>query len=122
MEGLFVNRHLGESPSLFVFKKEGETIVLNDERQTPPQGLGDRRWELLAETFRDCTAVLVSGCGKNPKQILEKSGLHVITMECLIAEALPFIFNGRELPKILLRESGRCGRGAGCTGTGGGCG
>jgi nitrogen fixation protein NifB len=121
MEGLFVNRHLGESASLFVFRKDGEKIVLDEERQTPMQGLGDKRWELLADAFKDCTAILVSGCGKNPQQILERKGLQVIKMEGLLSDALPFIFNGRELPKILLRDNG-CGRGRSCSGTGGGCG
>jgi hypothetical protein len=77
---------------------------------------------MLAEALKDCAAVLVSGCGKNPQKILESKGLQIITLEGLISEALPPIFSGRSLPKILLRTSGRCGRGQSCSGNGTGCG
>ncbi|MDR3198235.1 MAG: radical SAM protein [Planctomycetaceae bacterium] len=128
MEGYLVNKHLGESETLLVFGETNEgnlssskKIVFKEKRETPQKGLGDKRWELLAESFKDCAAVLVSGCGRNPQQILERKGLRVITMEGFISEALPFIFNGKELPKVFLRSAG-CGRGMGCAGSGSGCG
>jgi nitrogen fixation protein NifB len=120
MEGLFVNRHLGEASSLWIFAKREDKIVCLERREAPAAGLGDTRWQMLAETLNDCAAVLVSGCGKNPQRILESKGLQIIALEGLISEALPPIFSGRSLPKILLRTPGRCGQG--CTGTGGGCG
>ncbi|MDR1491106.1 MAG: radical SAM protein [Planctomycetaceae bacterium] len=121
MEGLFVNRHLGEAPSLWVFGKQENKIVLLEQRPTPIPGTGDARWLELAETFKDCAAVLVSGCGPNPQRILEEKGLSVIAMEGLIAESLPYIFAGKKLPKILTRSPGICGEGSGCKGVGGGC-
>jgi nitrogen fixation protein NifB len=120
MEGLFVNRHLGEASSLWIFAQREDKIVCLEQREAPAAGLGDVRWQILADILNDCAAVLVSGCGKNPQRILESKGLQIIALEGLISEALPPIFSGRSLPKILLRTPGRCCRG--CTGTGGGCG
>ncbi|MDR2754991.1 MAG: nitrogenase cofactor biosynthesis protein NifB [Planctomycetaceae bacterium] len=127
MEGLFVNRHLGEAANLCVFGKKENKIVLLEQRTTPVPGSGDLRWRQLAEIFRDCVAVLVSGCGQNPQRILEENGLRVLTVEGLISESIPYIFAGKELPKILLRTPGVCntGRGCqsmGCRGSGSGCG
>ncbi|MDR1963253.1 MAG: nitrogenase cofactor biosynthesis protein NifB [Planctomycetaceae bacterium] len=127
MEGLFVNRHLGEAPSLCVFGKKENKIVLLEQRPTPVPGSGDARWCQLAETFQDCVAILVSGCGQNPQRILEENGLRVLSLEGLISESIPYIFAGKELPKVLMRTPGVCGTGrgcksAGCSGTGNGCG
>jgi nitrogen fixation protein NifB len=126
-EGLFVNRHLGEASSLCVFGKKENKIVLLEQRTTPVPGSGDARWRQLAETFRDCVAVIVSGCGQNPQRILEECGLRVLTLEGLISESVPSIFAGKELPKVLMRTPGVCGTGRscksnGCRGTGSGCG
>jgi nitrogen fixation protein NifB len=126
MDGLQVNRHLGESSSLWIYAKQNGQIVAKEQRNTPPPGTGNLRWQQLAETFKDCTAILVSGCGQPPKKILEHSGIHVITAEGLIADILPPIFNGTELPKVELPKgmssSCRCGTGKTCTGTETGCG
>lgn len=126
-EGLFVNCHLGEASSLCVFGKKENKIVLLEQRATPVPGSGDARWRQLAETFRDCVTILVNGCGQNPQRILEENGLRVLTLEGLISESVPYIFAGKELPKILMRTSGVCGAGqgcksAGCRGSGIGCG
>lgn len=121
MEGLFVNRHLGEAPAFWVFEKKGGEIVLVEQRPTPAPGSGDARWEELAKSFSDCAAVLVSGCGPTPQKILENSGLRVVAVEGLIRDILPGLFDGKELPAILIRRPGMCGAGKGCTGSGNGC-
>jgi len=65
--------------------------------------------------------VLVSGCGPTPQKILENSGLRVVAVEGLIRDILPGLFDGKELPSILIRRPGMCGAGKGCTGSGTGC-
>ncbi|MDR1384727.1 MAG: radical SAM protein [Planctomycetaceae bacterium] len=120
-EGLFVNRHLGEAPSLWVFGTQEDKIILLEQRPTPIPGTGDSRWLELAETLKDCAAVLVSGCGPNPQRILEEKGVSVIAMEGLIAESLPYVFAGQKLPKIITRSLGVCSAGSGCKNVGGGC-
>jgi nitrogen fixation protein NifB len=120
MEGLFVNRHLGEAPSLWIFGEREGKITLLGQRPTPAPGTGDIRWLQLAKTFRDCAVLLVSGCGRNPQKILESQGLRIMALEGLIYESLPYIFSGRKIPGILKRASGICGEG--CRGGGSGCG
>jgi len=122
MEGLFVNRHLGDAPSLWVYgRREGRTVLL-EQRPTPVPGTAEVRWTSLADRFTDCAAVFVSGCGGPPQKILEASGLHVVAVEGLIDEVVESVFDGREIPKMLVKRAGHCGAGAGCSGTGGGCG
>jgi nitrogen fixation protein NifB len=122
MEGLFVNRHLGDAPSLWIFGLENGAVVLREQRPAPAPGLGDLRWEMLADTLSDCCALLVSHCGRNPKKILEGRGLPVINAEGLIADiALP-VMEGKSIPKIFSVSAASCGAGASCGGKGMGCG
>jgi nitrogen fixation protein NifB len=126
MEGLFVNRHLGEADFFCVFGMKNDKIVLLEQRPAPRAGTGDLRWLKMANDFSDCAAVLVSGCGQNPRRVLESSGMSVIILEGLISESVPCIFSGKELPKSLMRSPNTCDAGGcgsvGCKGAGSGCG
>jgi nitrogen fixation protein NifB len=119
-EGLLVNQHLGEADSLHIFETTGGEIRRAGIRDTPPRGLGDRRWEALADTLRDCRALLVGGVGPKPRNVLTQSGLKVIEMEGLIEDALRELFAGRDLPPTMQRRFAGCGHG--CSGGGQGCG
>jgi nitrogen fixation protein NifB len=123
MEGLFVNRHLGEASSLWIFALEEGKAVLREQRPAPAPGGGDLRWEELAELLKDCAAVLVSNCGPNPKRILESRGIPVIAVEGgLIGDIVVPLLEGREIPKLFRVSPGRCGAGVSCGGGGMGCG
>ncbi|MEN6331952.1 MAG: nitrogenase cofactor biosynthesis protein NifB [Smithella sp.] len=122
MEGLFVNQHLGEAASLWIFGDHDGKIEVIDLRSTPPPGEGLERWRKMAVLLRDCNTVLAGGVGANPKTVLEQSGINVVVMEGLAMEGVEPILRGEEIPKILLRLPGRCGIGKGCSGTGMGCG
>jgi nitrogen fixation protein NifB len=120
MEGLFVNRHLGEAAGLYIYGLRDGRLSLIEQRRTPAPGTGDERWRALAEILRDCRALLAGACGANPRQVLEEQGLRVIVAEGLITDiALP-ILNGREPPKIYAAARPPCG--APCRGNGMGCG
>jgi nitrogen fixation protein NifB len=122
MEGLFVNRHLGDAPSIWIYGPERGAVILREQRPAPAPGSGDARWEALAETLSDCCALLVGHCGQNPKKILEARGLPVITAEGLITDiALP-IMEGKSIPKIFSVSAAACGAGVSCGGKGMGCG
>jgi nitrogen fixation protein NifB len=118
MEGLFVNRHLGEAAGLGIYTMVDGRVTLKEQRPTPAPGSGDKRWEDLAEIISDCTALLVSHCGPNPKKILEEKGVRVITSEGFITETAGPILEGREIPKIFTAKPHKIG----CDGTGSGCG
>jgi nitrogen fixation protein NifB len=122
MEGLFVNRHLGEALSFWIFALEKGKMVLKEQRSAPPPGTGDARWEALADTLDDCFAILFADCGENPKRILESRGFALVSGEGLISDIAGYLFRGKKIPKIYHAKTGRCGAGEGCTGTGGGCG
>jgi nitrogen fixation protein NifB len=122
MEGLFVNRHLGEASDFWIFALENGKAVLKEQRPAPRPGSGNRRWQELAGVLSDCGAILVSGCGENPRSILEAQGIHIVVAEGLIADvALPILEN-REIPKIYTLKAGACGAGMSCGNQGGGCG
>jgi nitrogen fixation protein NifB len=121
MEGLFVNRHLGEATQVWIFGMEGGRVTLKEQRPTPPPGSGDRRWEELAEILHDCAALQVSNCGQNPKKILEEHGIAVMSLEGLIEDTVRPVLEGRQVPGVY-RVRPRCGAGSSCGGTGAGCG
>jgi len=117
-EGALVNLHLGEAPFLWIFKKEGDDYMPVERRGTPPRGLGDARWLELAKLMSDCRALLCSGIGDKPRQILTQFGLNVIQMEGLVEEALECVYEGKEIrsPKRFMGCGKECsGGGTGCS-------
>jgi nitrogen fixation protein NifB len=117
MEGLFVNRHLGEAAGLYIYGLENGRVAFIEQRRTPAPGGGDQRWKALAKIIGDCGVLLVGQCGQNPKKALEREGIRVIATEGLISDiALP-ILQGGDIPRIFTapRVKGGCaGGGAGC--------
>jgi len=117
-EGLLVNQHLGEAKAVWVFEKDGDGMKLREQRICPPVGGGDQRWKDLANQLDDCVALLVSGIGPKPTQLLMNSGLRVVPMEGLIETAVLDILAGRKISSPVRKF--KCG--ASCAGTGTGCG
>ena len=122
MEGIFVNQHLGESSSLWIFSLKDGKAELLDRRSTPVPGGGPERWKELASSIADCNTVLVSGIGSFPQLTLEREGIRVVVMEGLAGEAVEAVLTGKEIPRALLRTPGRDGIGQQCRGSGTGCG
>jgi len=120
MEGILVNQHLGEAETFQIWEKQEETFRLVEERPAPGPGGGLRRWISLAKTLADCRAVLVSGIGETPHEILTKSGLKPLAMNGFIEEGLKRIFAGKDLSVLQARKES-CAK-AGCSGgQGAGC-
>jgi nitrogen fixation protein NifB len=119
-EGLLVNLHLGEAESFSIYAQRGGTAELVETRPAPRRGCGDDRWAALAQTLGDCRALLVSSAGPKPTHALTQAGVKVIVMEGLIDEAMKAIYGGEPL-RAPVRQF-KCGKGAGCSGDGGGCG
>ena len=121
MEGVLINQHLGEAFRLQIYGKEEKgDIRMVDNRPTPEPGGGDMRWRELADKLKDCRALLVSGIGKNPRDILSESGIKVYEMEGLIEDAVKRLFSGETLNHLVKRDLAKCG--SECMGTGMGCG
>jgi nitrogen fixation protein NifB len=120
MEGVLVNQHLGEADKLLVYAQRAGRIHLQEVRGTPPKGGGNQRWQALAETLSDCSTLLVSGVGANPRQVLGDAGIEVREIEGLIDEAVRAVFAGESLDHMVKRSLTACG--AACSGSGLGCG
>jgi len=73
----------------------------------------------MGEMLKDCRAVLVSGVGPKPLEVLMKSGLNVMETSGLIEEALDRLYNGQKLI-TKKRDAFECG--SECGGNGQGCG
>jgi nitrogen fixation protein NifB len=121
MEGMLVNLHLGEATSFQIWGPSSGGYSLIEERQAPEKGAGVNRWYALADILSDCRAVLVSGIGETPKQALEENHILPVEMSGFIQIGLEAIYNGRNPAAFKGRRNG-CAKGAGCSGSGGGCG
>jgi nitrogen fixation protein NifB len=120
MEGILVNQHLGEAYRLQIWSKTEDGFHCIGERMAPEPGGGILRWKELAETLKDCRAVLVAGIGESPADTLTKAGIEPIEISGFIEPALAAVYSGRGLNGFKIRRRG-CGQGAGCSGTGDGC-
>ncbi len=119
MEGILVNQHLGEAERFHIFEESGDGFRLIGQRQAPESGGGVRRWLGLAHLLGDCRAVLTSGIGETPEDILKKSGLKTVTMSGFIEEGLKAVYHGKPLTGLKSRRT-PCTKGN-CAGSGGGC-
>jgi len=119
LEGILVNQHLGEAEKFQIWGKKEDTLLLIEEREAPDQGGGLRRWIRLSKILGDCQAVLVSGIGATPYEILSKSGIKPLTMNGFIEDGLKRVFGGKDVSVLQARKE-TCSKG-GCSGQGGGC-
>jgi nitrogen fixation protein NifB len=118
-EGLLVNQHLGEAKTLNIYKQTPNGFKFVEERLAPAIGSGDFRWINLGKLLNDCRAVLVSGVGPNPLNILQHSGLRVIQMTGLIDEGLEAVFENKPIKSVKKADSFKCGDS--CRGNAQGC-
>ena len=119
-EGILVNQHLGEARTFQIWAREGERFRKITERDAPAAGGGIRRWHKLARVLGDCRAVLVSGIGDTPLDILMKSGVEPVEAAGFIEEALATVYTGGHTSGLKGRRKS-CASGS-CMGSGEGCG
>ena len=125
LEGALVNQHLGEADRLAIFEPNAAlpgSFRLIEIRRTPDEGGGEARWAALADSLKDCRAILVNAAGPAPQKALSSRGLKVIEMDGLIEEGLKAVFAGQPIPASMKRRFTGCGAGISCKGTGTGCG
>ncbi|MBI4795058.1 MAG: nitrogen fixation protein NifB, partial [Deltaproteobacteria bacterium] len=117
-EGMLVNLHLGEAPSFQIWENNGHGFKLVEERLAPPAGGGSQRWWDLAETLKDCRAVLVSALGETPRAILEECGIQPLEISGFIEMALQAVYLGGPVEILKGRSQGLA---KSCPGSGRGC-
>ncbi|MGL1932863.1 MAG: nitrogen fixation protein NifB, partial [Desulfotalea sp.] len=103
-----------------IWAKNGGKYEKIDERKTAQTGGGIKRWHQLAKILGDCKAVLVSGVGQTPRDILTKAGTKPIEASGFIEDGLEVVFENKA-NKLLKGRKTSCAD-ATCLGTGGGCG
>lgn len=118
-EGMLVNLHLGEAQNLQIYRQTPKGYQWVEERPTPAKGGGDNRWMELSKILSDCRALLVSGIGASPKEVLNAQGVHTVEMTGLIDEGLEGIYTGRVIRSIAKQDAFRCG--SNCKGNAQGC-
>ena len=119
-EGVLINQHLGESDRFWVYARDGRKIKLVDIRKAPAAGSGTKRWEDLCEVLSDCSYLLVSGAGGNPRAILERKGLKYHVVEGVIHNVVSSIYEGESINHFIKTSMTKCGEG--CSGGAVGCG
>jgi nitrogen fixation protein NifB len=71
LEGALVNQHLGEADRLAIYEANAAlpgNFRLVEIRRTPDEGGGEARWATLADSLKDCRAILVNAAGPTPKR------------------------------------------------------
>ena len=122
MEGVLVNQHLGQADSLWVFGRSDGAPALVERRPAPRPGGGAERWVAMADTLKDCCALLVNGAGRAPTAALTERGIRVVVMEGIIEDALRAVYSGAEIRAPARRAACGCASATGdCTGNGTGC-
>ncbi len=119
-EGILVNKHLGEARVLEIWEQTNDGFQKVEDRATPAIGGGIKRWHQLARILGDCRAVLVSGVGETPYDILKKSGVRPVEASGFIEEGLRIVYENRNAAFLRGRRN-PCASGT-CSGSGGGCG
>jgi nitrogen fixation protein NifB len=117
-EGMLVNLHLGEAPSFQIWENNGQGFRLVAERPAPPAGGGSQRWWDLAETLKDCRAVLVNALGETPRAILEECGIQPLEISGFIYLGLQAVYLGEPIEFMKSRTQGLA---KACPGSGRGC-
>jgi nitrogen fixation protein NifB len=120
-EGVLVNQHLGEAERFQIWGLSEDGYAVLEERKAPGKGSGVDRWYALAEILKDCRAILVSGIGETPSQVLTECEILPVQMNGFIQTGLDAIYSGGDTAVLKGRRDG-CGKAAGCSGSGGGCG
>lgn len=119
-EGILINQHLGESRSFYIYEQEGNGFKKVEERKAATAGGGIKRWHQLVKILGDCRAVLVSGVGQTPYEILNKAGIKPVEAAGFIDEGLRTIYENKKTSSLRGRRN-PCSDGS-CMGGGEGCG
>ncbi|MFP4071372.1 MAG: radical SAM protein [Desulfovibrionales bacterium] len=97
-DGAFVNEHLGQARRLLIYGRKNGKVAFLEARSTPKPGVGNDRWDRLADQLGDCRALLVSGIGNNPRTALSRRGITITETQGSVAEKVGAIYDVKEHP------------------------
>ena len=95
-DGVLINQHFGHATSFYIvdIEKDGSFIVAEQRETTPWCGCGGHEKDSetgdsgIADTIKDCIAVLTARIGPPARKKLELAGLAVFEEPAPIAEAV----------------------------------
>ena len=94
INGSEVDLHIGHARKFLIYGPGDDgTVRMLDVRTAPEPGGGEARWKALAEVLADCFALLASGGGPRPLDILENEGIDVFIAKGDIKRVLEIVFD-----------------------------
>lgn len=99
LDGLNVNRHLGQAKEFNVYRYKSDCCELVDVRKAPPSGGGEKRWAKLADILSDCSAIFVTDAGASPTKELTRHGIKVIRTEENVYKAISTLYSDVKIKK-----------------------
>lgn len=120
-DGILVDEHIGEVWAFQIWKPTAGGYMHLDDRIVEVSETGYGRWNALVNALCDCRAVLVSGMGELPAQVLRRNSISVIEMNGFVTMGLDAVYLGQEVALLRGRRKS-CSHGGICSGEGGGCG
>ena len=93
--GMDIDLHLGQAARALIYgpREDGLPCLLST-RSLPAPGGGGARWEKLADAFTDCFALLTSGAGENPRNILSRRGITVLVTDGNVEGTVDVLYGG----------------------------
>ena len=93
--GMEVDLHLGHAITALIYgPREDGLVCLLGTRDLPEPGAGASRWEILAETLKDCFVLLAASAGESPRKILGSHGISVLITEDNIEGTVEVLYGG----------------------------
>lgn len=103
--GMEVDLHLGHAATALIYgpRADGLTCLLGT-RELPEPGAGTARWERLADTLKDCFALLAASAGESPRKVLAERGITVLVTDDEIEGTVDVLFGGGKKGKQCRKE------------------
>jgi nitrogen fixation protein NifB len=93
--GIEVDLHLGHTITALIYgPREDGLVCLLGTRSLPEPGAGASRWEILADTLKDCFVLLTASAGESPRKVLSGHGISVLITEDNIEGTVEVLYGG----------------------------
>lgn len=93
--GMEVDLHLGHAAKALIYgPREDGLACLLEIRTLPEPGAGGSRWEILADTLKDCFVLLAASAGESPRKILGSRGISVLITDGSIEGTVDVLYGG----------------------------
>ena len=103
--GMEVDLHLGHAVTALIYgPREDGLVCLLGTRTLPEPGAGASRWEILADTLKDCFVLLAASAGESPRKVLSSQGITVLITDDNIEGSVEVLYGGGKNGKKCRKE------------------